>query len=229
MEARPAFSIERGAKQLNSMGMSSPLPVNPTPLEGTYLKLPDSQQAFVEKERMARPLTHSSHSNSSGAVGHMFSSSPGYSTDLHISSLSPHGKHSRNPHFISHSSSTMASLPLSYSSSTGPLPSTTSSCYSKESNGSWAADSLPNILDFPVNTSIKGSQVENSACNVMTTDEYGKKNEWQEWADQLINDDDDVLTSNWNDILVDPSIYDIEPKVMFPITQRNGKLLSFFY
>ncbi|KAK4281327.1 hypothetical protein QN277_012837 [Acacia crassicarpa] len=217
MEARPAFSIERsGAKQLSSMGMSgalsSSLPVHPTPIEETYSKIPDSQQAFVEKERLARPLTHSSHLNSSGAVGHMFSSSPGYSTDLHHSSLSPHGKHSRNPHFISQSSSNMVSLPLSYSSSSGPLPSTTSSCYSKESNGSWDADSMPNILDFPVNTSIKDSQVESSACNIMAPDEDGKKNDWQEWADQLINDDD-ALTSNWNDILVDPSIHDLEPKV----------------
>ncbi|XP_028778423.1 LOW QUALITY PROTEIN: protein PHOSPHATE STARVATION RESPONSE 1-like, partial [Neltuma alba] len=228
MEARPAFSIERSsAKQLSSMGMSgalsSSLPVHPTPIEETYSKLPDSQQVFVEKEHSERPVAHSSHLNSSGAVGHMFSSSPGYSTDLHHSSLSPHGKHSRNSHFISQSSSNMASLPLTYSSSTGPLPSTTSTCYSKESNGSWALDSFPNILDFPVHTSIKDSQVEGSACNMMAPDEYGKRNDWQEWADQLINDDD-ALASNWNDILVDPSIHDPEPKVSCQNSKSSSQL-----
>lgn len=219
MEAHPAFSFERSsAKKFNSMGMSgalsSSLPVHTTPLEETSLKLPDSQQAFLGKEPMTKPPTHSSHLNSSGVVGHMFSSSPGYSTDLHHSSLSPHEKHSRNAHFISQSSSKMTSLPFSYSSSTGPLPSTASSCYSKESSASWDTDSLPSFLDFPVNISIENSQVESSACNIMASEEYSKRNDWQEWADQLISDDD-TLPSNWNDILVDTSIHDLEPKVKF--------------
>ncbi|KAF7818465.1 protein PHOSPHATE STARVATION RESPONSE 1-like isoform X1 [Senna tora] len=198
-----------------SGALSSSLPVHPTPLEETYPKLPDSQLAFVEKEPMARPITHSSHINSSGTVGHMYSSSPGYLTDLHHSSLSPHEEQSRNAHFISQSSSSMASLPLSYSSSTGPLPSTAS-------NASWGTDSFPSFLDFPVNTSIENSQVESSACNIMASEEYSKRNDWQEWADQLISDDD-TLASSWNDILADTSIHDLEPKVACQVSKSSSQ------
>ncbi|XP_020220543.1 protein PHOSPHATE STARVATION RESPONSE 1 isoform X2 [Cajanus cajan] len=217
MEARPAFSIERSsAKQLTNMGMSealhSSLPVLPNPLEETYPKLSDSQSAFTDKELGTKPFTHSSHLTSSGAVGHMFSSSPGYSTDLHHSSFSSHEKqHPRNTHFISQSLSNMASLPLSYSSNSGPVPSTTSTPYSNGNSVSWHTDPLPTFLDFPVNTSIDNNQVESSACNIVATEEYSKRNDWQEWADQLISDDD-TLTSNWNDLLAD-NIQDLEPKV----------------
>ncbi|PNX71871.1 two-component response regulator ARR, partial [Trifolium pratense] len=50
-------------------------------------------------------------------------------------------------------------------------------------------DSLPSFLDFSVNASIDNSQVESSACNIMATEEFPKRNDWQEWADQLISDD----------------------------------------
>ncbi|XP_027350545.1 protein PHOSPHATE STARVATION RESPONSE 1-like isoform X2 [Abrus precatorius] len=215
MEARPAFSVERSsAKQLNNMGseaLPSSMPVLPKPLEETCPKLSDSQLAFMEKELKTRPFTHSSNLNSSGAVGHLFSSSPGYSTDLHHSSFSPHEKHSRSTHFISQSLSNMASLPLSYSSNSGAIPSTASTPYSNGNSVSWHTDSLPSFLDFPGNTSIDNSQVESSACNIMATEEYSKRSDWQEWADQLISDDD-PLTSNWNDLLSD-NIQDLEPKV----------------
>ncbi|KAL2321084.1 hypothetical protein Fmac_030053 [Flemingia macrophylla] len=216
MEAPPAFSVERSsAKQHINMGMSealpSSLPVLPTPLEETYPKLSDSQSTFTEKELRAKPYTHSSHLTSSGAVGHMFSSSPGYSTDLHHSSFSSHEKHPRSTHFISQSLSNMASLPLSYSTNSGPVPSTTSTLYSNGNSVSWPTDPLPTFLDFPANTSIDNIQVESSACNIVATEEYSKRNDWHEWADQLISDDD-PLTSNWNDLLAD-NIQDLEPKV----------------
>ncbi|KAK7245326.1 hypothetical protein RIF29_40166 [Crotalaria pallida] len=218
MEARRATSFERSsAKQVNNMGMSevipSPLPVLTMPLQETYPKLSDSQLALVEKELTTRPFTNSSHLSSSGAVGHMFSSSPGYSSDLHHSSLSPHEKHSRNTHFVSQSLSNMASLPLTYSSNNRPIPST-STHYSKENSVSWHTDSF---LDFPVNTSIDNSQVESSGGTVMASEEYSKQHVWQEWADQLISDDD-PLTSNWNDILAD-NIEDLEPKVVCQVAK----------
>ncbi|KAK7396454.1 hypothetical protein VNO78_17476 [Psophocarpus tetragonolobus] len=227
MEARPAFSIERSnAKQLNSMGMSEAFPsslsVLSTPLEEKHPKLSDSQPAFMEKELRTKPFTHSSHLISSGAVGHMFSSSPGYSTDLHHSSFSSHEKNPRNTHFISQSLSNMASLPLSYSSNSEPIPSTTSTPYSNGNSVSWHADSLPSFLDFTANTSIDNSQVESSACNVMATEEYSKPNDWQEWADQLISDDD-PLTSNWNDILAE-NIQDLEPKAVKQVSKSSSQL-----
>lgn len=210
MEARPALSFQRpGAKQLSSMGMSgalsSSLPVLPTPLEETYPKLLDSQQVSMERELVTRPLNHASQlSSNSSVVGHMFSSSSGFSTDLHYSSLSPHEKHSRQSPFISQSSTNAASLPVTHSS--GSLQSTASH-YAKENSASWQTDSLSSFLDFPVNTPIENSQVESSSCNAALASE-----EFTKWADQLIADDD-ALASNWNELLGDTSVTDLEPKV----------------
>ncbi|RYR74597.1 hypothetical protein Ahy_A02g009320 isoform D [Arachis hypogaea] len=223
MEARPSISIERSsAEKHNVMGMSgalsSSLAVLPTPLEETYNKLPDSPLAFVEEGLMSGPLTHSGHLNNNGAVGHIFSSSPGYSTALHHSSLSPHEKHSRNAHIISHSSTNMATLPP-FSSNSGPLPSKPSSHFPNENSASWHTDSVPSFLDFPANTSIDSGRVESGACTIMASEEYCKQNDWQEWADQLISDDD-TLTSNLNDLLAD-NVPDPEPKVKLFITEIN--------
>jgi hypothetical protein len=213
MEARQDLPIRRsGANQLSSMGisgaLSSSLPVLPTPLEETYPKLPDSQQVSMERELVTRPFTHVSHlSSNSGVVGHMFSSSSGFSSDLHYSSLSPHEKLSRNSPFFSHSSTNGASLPFTHSSHSEPLESTTSSHYPKENTASWHTDSLPSFLDFPVNTSIENGQVENSNCSaVLASEEFSK------WADQLITDED-PLASNWNELLADANVAELEPKV----------------
>ncbi|KAK4273014.1 hypothetical protein QN277_021490 [Acacia crassicarpa] len=234
MAARTTSSFERSStKQLNNMGMSGPLPsslsVLPTPMGETFAKFSDSQPAVMAKELMSSgPITQPSHLNSSGAVGHMFSSSPGYSTDLHYSSLLPHEEHSTSDHFISHSSSDMGSLPFSYSSNSGPLPSPTPNNYVKENGASWNIEHLPNFLDYPVNTTVENGQAENIACNVMVSEEYGKQNEWQEWADQLISEDN-PLASNWNDLLTD-NVQDLEPKVgcqvpHIPGNQSQGQQL----
>ncbi|KAE9612223.1 putative transcription factor MYB-HB-like family [Lupinus albus] len=205
MEARSTFSFQRtSAKQL--MGMSGPLSSSfPAPVEATYPMLPDSQLALVEKEHIPRPFSHSSHLNSCGVVGHIFSSSPGYSTDLHHSSHSPHEKHSTNAHFISQLPTNLDPFPLSYF---------------KENNASCPTDSMPSFLDFPANTSIDNSQVEINNCNIMASEEYCKRNDLQEWADQLISDDD-PLTSTWNELFAD-DIQDLDPKVSKPSSQFPG-------
>ncbi|CAL0299658.1 unnamed protein product [Lupinus luteus] len=212
MEARSAFSVERtSVKQLSNMGMSGPLSSScpvlplPEPIEATYPKLPDSQLDLVEKELMTRPFTHS---NSRGVVGHTFSSSPRYSTDLHHSSLSTHEKHSTNAHFISKSTTTVTPLPLSYL---------------KENGASCHIDSIPSFLDFSANTSTGRSQVENDVCNIMASEEYCQRKDWHEWADQLINDDDS-LTSNWNDLFADDN-QDLEPKMSFQVSKPSSQFL----
>lgn len=220
MEAHPTFSIER-SKQLNSMGMSgalsSSLSILPIPTEDMYPRLPESQLDIVEQELMTRPYTHSSYLNSNGVVGHIISSSSGYSIDLHHSSLSPDEKHSTNAHFISQSSTNIAQFPLSYSSSTALPTSATPTHFSKENSASWHSESLPSFLDFPAHDSMDDNRVESSDCPIMASEEYCKQNDWQEWADRLISDDD-TLTSNWDDLLTD-NIRDIEPKVNYFITQ----------
>ncbi|KAF5459412.1 hypothetical protein F2P56_023360 [Juglans regia] len=221
MEARPALSIQRsGAKRLSNMGMSGALsssfPVLPAPLKETFPKLPDSQQVSIERELVTRPPTHAGHlPSNSGLVGHMFSSSPGLSSDLHYSSLSPHEKHSRNSPFISQSSTNGASLPLAHNSHSGSLQSTTSSHYAKENTNFWHTDPLPSFLDFPVNTSIENGQAGSSSCNVSIASE-----EFSKWADQLITDDD-ALTSNWTELLGDTSVMDLEPKIAYQVSNSS--------
>ncbi|XP_054795485.1 protein PHOSPHATE STARVATION RESPONSE 1-like [Prosopis cineraria] len=225
MAARSTSSIERsGTKQLNNIGISGALPsslsVLSTPIGEAFAKFSDSQPAVMAKEFMTGPIGQPSHLNSSGAVGHIFSSSPGYSTDLHHSSLSPQEKHSTSAHFISQSSSNISSLPFSYSSNSGPLLSSTPNNYFKENSASWNVETLPNFLDFPVHTTTENSQAENSACTVMASEEYCKQNEWQEWADQLM---DDPLTSNWNELLTD-NIQDLEPKVACHVSKPSSHI-----
>ncbi|XP_017415226.1 protein PHOSPHATE STARVATION RESPONSE 1 isoform X3 [Vigna angularis] len=227
MEAHPTFSIER-SKQLNSMGMSgalsSSLSILPIPTEDMYPRLPESQLDIVDQELMTRPYTHSSYLNSNGVVGHIFSSSSANSIDLHHSSLSPDEKNSTNAHFISQSSTNIAQFPLSYSSSTAPPTSATPTHFSKENSASWHTESLPSFLDFPAHDSMDDNRVESSDCPIMASEEYSKQNDWQEWAERLISDDD-TLTSNWDDLLTD-NIRDIEPKVPFqvakPLSQFPG-------
>lgn len=217
MEARPALSIQRsGARPLSNLGvsggLSSSLPALTTPLEETYQKLSDTQQVSTDRELMTRPLVHATCvPTNSGVVGHIFSSSSGFSSDLHYSSASPHEKHSRNAPFISQSPTDATALPLPQSSNSALPQSTISSHFNKESSGSWCTD--PGFLDFPVNTPIQSSQVESNSCSgIMISEDFSKRNDWQEWADQLITDDE-ALASNWNELLVDNNVTDLEPKV----------------
>ncbi|CAK9165680.1 unnamed protein product [Ilex paraguariensis] len=227
MEARPALSIQKsGARQRNNIAASGPLssslPVLPSTLGEKYPKLQDSQQVPMEREFLPPPLAvhplavHPPLSSNSGTVGHIFSSSSEFSTDLHFSSASPHEKHSRQAPFISQSSKSAGSAPSMHSCNSGLLQSTASSHYTKESNDdSWCTGSLPDFLNYPLNTSVQNSQFEssNSGGCIMPSEELGKRNDWQEWADQLINDDNDALTSDWNELLVDTSVVHPEPEM----------------
>ncbi|KAL1367691.1 hypothetical protein AAHE18_02G069200 [Arachis hypogaea] len=119
-------------------------------------------------------------------------------------------------------SSSLAVLPtpLEETYNNGPLPSKPSSHFPNENSASWHTDSVPSFLDFPANTSIDSGRVESGACTIMASEEYCKQNDWQEWADQLISDDD-TLTSNLNDLLAD-NVPDPEPKVSKPSLQLPG-------
>lgn len=230
MEARPALSIQRvGSRQLNNFGasgaLSSSLPVLPTNLEGKYPKLPDSQQISLERETMQCPPAVAPMLSNSEVAGLMFSSTSGFSSDLHFSSASPLEKHSRQPPFISQSTNNESSmLPDS-----GVLQSTASSHYSKENIGPWSTDSLTDLLDYPINTPTHSGQLEcsNSADCAITSMDLGKRNDWQEWADQLITDDD-ALAANWSDIIADTSTANPKPKVdsLFKTARVCSKILS---
>ncbi|KAH9729157.1 protein phosphate starvation response 1 [Citrus sinensis] len=217
MEARP-LSIQRSsARQLNNLGVSGPmsssLSVLPTPLEDTYSKLPNSQQVYMEQELRTRPLAPAPHiPANSGVVGHIFSSSSGLSSDLQYSSASPHEKLPRTTSFISQSST-----PIPQTSHSGLPQSSTSSHYTKESSSSWCPESLPGYVDFAANTPVQNSQMEGSSCSgAIVSEEFSKRNDWHEWADQLITDDD-PLGSSWNEILADTSMTEMEPKMSYQV------------
>lgn len=182
MDAQSALSFQRsGARQLNNHGAASARSV---PLEDKYPKFPTSQQSFTN-----------------GAIGHIFSSSSGMSSDLHYSTVTSHEKHTEKAPFVSQSS--------------GVLRSTASSQYMKENNNSlWCTDPLTDFLDYPQNTAIQSSNLEQSI--IMPSEDLGKQNDWQDWADQLITEDD-AMTPDWNEILIDTNIVDPEPKIAYHV------------
>nr|XP_043609175.1 protein PHOSPHATE STARVATION RESPONSE 1 [Erigeron canadensis]XP_043609176.1 protein PHOSPHATE STARVATION RESPONSE 1 [Erigeron canadensis] len=179
MDAHSALSFQRpAARQLSNHGATS---IRSSPLEDNYRKFPEHQTSFT-----------------SGAVGHIFSSSSGLSSDLHYSSVTSHEKHSERLSFIPQCA--------------GVLQSTASSQYIKENNNnSWSTDSLTDFLDYPQSVPIQSSNLEQ---NIMPSDDLSKQNDWQDWADNLITVDD-AMTSDWNDILIDTNIIDPEPKMAF--------------
>lgn len=221
MEAKHALPIQRsGPRQISNIGTSASIsasfPVPPTALEETYPRFSESQQVSLERELMQRPpAVVSSLSSNSGAVGHIFSSSSGFSTDLHFSSIQQHQeKHPRQSPFISQSSSSGKSVTLPHPVDSQVLQSTASSHFNKENNDSWCTDTLPDFLDFPMSTTIQSSQLygSNSSGITIPQEDLGKPNDWQDWADQLITDND-ALTADWSGLLSDASVGDPESKV----------------
>ncbi|GLT41292.1 hypothetical protein SLA2020_153670 [Shorea laevis] len=212
MDARPAGQI---SNLVASGALSSSLSVLPTPLEKTYPKLPNSQQVSIGREPMTQPLVHATHSSStSGVVGQIFSSSSGFSSDLHHSSVSSLEKNSSNSPFVSHSSTNAIASTLPESPESGLPQSTASDYYSKEINDPWCTESLPGFLDFPVNTPVQSSQLESNSGGLMASEDFSKRNDWHDWADHLIGDGG-ALTSNWNELLVDTDVADQEPKMPY--------------
>ncbi|KAK9057397.1 hypothetical protein SSX86_022232 [Deinandra increscens subsp. villosa] len=213
MEAQPTLSFQRSAaRQFNNHGAAS---VRSPPLEDKYPKFTNPQPNFT-----------------SGAVGHIFSSSSGMSSDFHFSSVVSHTNLSEKAPFIPQSS--------------GILQSTTLSNYMKESNNSsWCTDSLPDFLDYPQNTPIPSSNLEHSILqsedlldypqnapiqssnlehSIMPSEDFGKQN-WQDWTDQLINEDD-AMTPDWNDILIDTNLADPEPKMAYHAGGSSTNLMQ---
>ncbi|KAK6143966.1 hypothetical protein DH2020_020786 [Rehmannia glutinosa] len=217
METRPALSIQRpGGRQLDNCGASgalrSSLPVLPTPQEEKYPNFSHSQQVFVERGLKQRlPAVISSLPSNSGVVGHMFSSSSGFCNDLHFSSVQQQEKYPNQPPFISQSPNTGSSVLVPHSVDSGVLQSTASSQYNKDNNDLWCTNTIPDFLDFPINTAIPNSQFDcsNSGGVGVPPEDLSKPNDWQDWADQLITDND-ALTSDWNELLADANVADPE-------------------
>ncbi|XP_076906053.1 protein PHOSPHATE STARVATION RESPONSE 1-like [Bidens hawaiensis] len=143
-------------------------------------------------------------SSTNETVGHIVSSSSEISTNLHISSEETCSK---RPPFVNQSS--------------GVLRSTAFRDYMKENNTiSWCTDSMSDFLDYPENIPIKCTNLQ-----IMPSEDIGKPNDWQDWADQLITEDDGV-TPNWNEILVDTDVSDQIPKMEYHVGKSSKASLS---
>eukprot|EP00262_Sarcandra_glabra_P021969 TRINITY_DN9491_c0_g1_i1.p1 TRINITY_DN9491_c0_g1~~TRINITY_DN9491_c0_g1_i1.p1 ORF type:complete len:498 (-),score=97.88 TRINITY_DN9491_c0_g1_i1:359-1852(-) len=224
----PAISMRRlDTQQLSNSGvagaMSSSLPVFSTPLEGKYLKLPDSRQVSSDREVGSNPVAPlpTPLVSNSGVIGPLFSSASGYSSDLHISSISPSDRNSRTAPFISQSSNSQTYFPATHSSHSGLFHPTTSSHFTKE-NGevNWCTDPLEGFLDFPDNASIQNSQIQSID---MTSEDHTKQSDLQEWADLLMTVDDTVAPS-LSDLAVDTNVTHPEPKVIYQAAKPSSNL-----
>ncbi|KAM3268561.1 protein PHOSPHATE STARVATION RESPONSE 1 [Capsicum chacoense] len=134
----------------------------------------------------------------SRTVGHLLSSTSGPHKDFNFSSTSSQESRQRKYPFIS-SEASAATCRSSLSS----IHSTSLDNYPIGNNSNSAGkDACHDFINFPANDLVQNRQVESLAV-VMPSDDQAKRFDWQEWADQLINDDDDGLGSSWSDILVD--------------------------
>ncbi|KAL9239061.1 hypothetical protein vseg_013416 [Gypsophila vaccaria] len=218
MDGHPALSIQRpGGMQLGASGaLSSSLPVIPSISGEKYRKLPETRQVSMEKELVTDPLVfHSNSLPSNGKiVGHTWSSSSGYSTGVTFSSTA-HEKHSTNAPYINplaHNGSSLAPEASNYSDF---INSTASSNYNRGKPLSWCSETVLGFSDVSCQTPIQDSNLQgniSSGSSLTTQEELAKRNDWQEWADQLLTDNES-LSSCWNEMLLDSNTCDQGQKV----------------
>ncbi|KAL0739117.1 hypothetical protein Bca4012_015327 [Brassica carinata] len=136
--------------------------------EDSFMRSDNNNTQFMSKP-LVQQTYHLLSSSNNGAVGHICSSSSsGFSTNLHYSSMVSHEKH-----YAGNSSN----------------------------DTSWCHDSLHGgFLDFP-----EASHVEDGGGVGSAFDDIQKRDDWHEWADHLITDEDPLLSTSWNDILLDNS------------------------
>lgn len=216
---RPALYMPRSSEaQHSSMGVSGATPTSlPSlpKLEERFPKLPDSLHVISEKELTASFISPRaiSSTSKSGTVGHLLSSTSGPHRDFHFLPSSPQETRPRYYPFIS-SGASMSPSQASHSS-------VHSTSLNTDPLGNHKQNSFHEFLAFPTNVPVQNGQVE-SLASVMTSDDGVKRSDWQDWADQLINDDD-TLGSSWSDILVDVNFPDPEPK-LFEIPAKQPQL-----
>ncbi|XP_031493475.1 protein PHOSPHATE STARVATION RESPONSE 1-like isoform X2 [Nymphaea colorata] len=206
MEARSIFPSQRSeGKQLSAMnssvGRSSSLSVLPTPAEKKYPKLPDCQQVSMEKELWANRVGQhrASIATNNGAIGHMFSTSSGFTSELHYSSSLQHQMHANSAPFFSQASNNVTSVAQALPSQSVLFQTTSPSNFTRENNdATWSDDSL--FFDFSDGGGCH-SQIQNSTG--MASQDQSRQSDFQEWADQIMADDTLVATG-WNDLLVEP-------------------------
>ncbi|RID50761.1 hypothetical protein BRARA_H01468 [Brassica rapa] len=163
MEARP---VQRsGSRELTNLARISSIPSTPNPSSA-----PEAAFMRPDHKPLGQQTYHLLSSSNGGSVGHICSSSSsGFSTNLHYSSMEKH-----------------------YAAA------------SSNDDSSWCNGGF---LDFPEDHQAvhNNSQIEDGCIGIGGAfDDIQKPNDWQ-WADHLITDEDPLLSTNWNDLLLDTS------------------------
>ncbi|AEE85512.1 Protein PHOSPHATE STARVATION RESPONSE 1 [Arabidopsis thaliana] len=178
MEARP---VHRSGSRDLTRTSSIPSTQKPSPVEDSFMRSDNNSQL------MSRPLGQTYHllsSSNGGAVGHICSSSSsGFATNLHYSTMVSHEK---QQHYTGSSSNNAVQTP-------------------SNNDSAWCHDSLPGgFLDFhETNPAIQNNcQIEDGGI-AAAFDDIQKRSDWHEWADHLITDDDPLMSTNWNDLLLE--------------------------
>ncbi|CAA0815222.1 phosphate starvation response 1 [Striga hermonthica] len=211
METKRALSIQRpGGRQRDNCGASGAqrpsLPVFATPLERNFPNYSESQHVLLEKR------LDSSLPSNNGVAGHIFSSSSRFSNDFLFSS--DQQQESQSP-FVTQSTDTASSFLAPQSVDAGVHESTALCQYNRDNiNGSWSTDTLSEFLEFPLTNTVPSSQL---------AEDLEKTNDWQDWADQLIGDND-ALTSDWSQILADANAAD--PQVLCQTSKQSTSCVS---
>ncbi|EOA30729.1 hypothetical protein CARUB_v10013867mg [Capsella rubella] len=148
-------------------------------------------------------------SGGSSSGGNLFSSSPGFCNGVYVSSSSQ----ARPPV----STVPRGSMTVPQSSIEGQRQECSIDTQSlqvinqpqQQKNMTWSSDQLQGFFDFPV----PDPQAESSRT-IVSSKEVHSKNEWPEWADQLMSDD--VLIPNWPELLGDPNVLNLDSKITTP-------------
>lgn len=212
MNMRPAVFLQISSEaQQSKIGFSGAIstsqPILPL-VEEKYPKLPGTFHVSSKHKQTTNPLSSMTIPSASKSL---ISSPSGSQTDYQFTHVSPQESRSHSYPFISNSSMIGPSFAASQTSHLCVQSATLDNYPIRSNVDSWDNDAFHEFLDHKTNVPVQNGQVETLA-GVMSSDDYAKRKDWQEWADQLINDDD-TLDPNWNDIFVDVNILDPEPKV----------------
>ncbi|KAJ0967516.1 hypothetical protein J5N97_024433 [Dioscorea zingiberensis] len=171
-----------------------------------YPALPDSQQVSMERGPRSEHVTscHTPFVSNSGSIGPLFSSAPGFSSDLHFSSVAPLDRQMITAPLVSQSSESGMWFPLAQSHSGASQTSVRK--FTRESpDVSWSPVSLQGVID---NDSAVSNQVQ-SNCIMVSDDKQDDI-----WSDLIVDE--------WKELLNDPNSTDTQPKEAYSLGQASN-------
>ncbi|VVA96435.1 unnamed protein product [Arabis nemorensis] len=183
--------------------MSSSFRFLPTTLDERYHhKFPNSLWVSSGQEVMNNPVPCQVFPLASGG------SSSGFCNGMYVSA------HERNTSQTQASVSHVSGEGQRQECSVETQPLTVINQPQEQKDMSWSSDQLQGFFDFPV----QDPQAESSRAMV-SSEEVHSKNEWPDWANQLISVDDG-LEPNWSELLGDTNVLNQDLKIATPSSDR---------